>query len=184
MEKPYLIQTNRLGLRRWSGADFGPFCAMNRNAAVMAFYPNLLSEEETAQLMLRIEQHFAGHGYCLYAVEVLATGEFIGYTGFMYTTFEAPFTPCVEIGWRLAQSAWHQGYATEAASACLDYAFAKLSFMDVYSFTSVLNRASERVMQKIGMTKLGEFDHPKLPFGDRLRRHVLYRIKNPNALLR
>lgn len=168
--------TKRLGLRRWTEADFAPFCAMNQNAAVMAFYPKLLSGEETVQLLARIETHFSEYGYGLYAVDVLETGKFIGYTGFMHPTFAGWFTPCVEIGWRLDTSAWNRGYATEGAQACLDYGFTHLGFDAVYSFTPVLNHASERVMQKLGMSRIGEFEHPMLPMGDRLSRHVLYRM--------
>lgn len=176
MVEPYLILTKRLGLRRWTEADFAPFCAMNQNPAVMAFYPKPLSSEETTLLLAQIETHFREYGYGPYAVDVLETRTFIGYTGFMHPTFDCWFTPCVEIGWRLDTSVWNRGYATEGAQACLDYGFAQLGFDAVYSFTSALNHASERVMQKLGMSQIGEFEHPNLPKGDKLSRHVLYRM--------
>jgi ribosomal-protein-alanine N-acetyltransferase len=110
-----------------------------------------------------------------FAVEKLATEEFIVFTGFMVSTFESFFTPCIEIGWRIKKQHWGKGYATEAAKACLHYGFRTLQFGKVYSFTSITNLKSEKVMQKIGMVKAGEFDHPNIPHDNPLCRHVLYK---------
>ena len=113
----------------------------------------------------------------MYAVEKRSTNEFIGYTGFMIPDFVSFFSPCVEIGWRIKREEWNKGYATEAAKACLGYGFDKLKFDEVYSFTSILNLPSEKVMQKIGMMKLSEFAHPKLSLDHPLSPHVLYKYK-------
>lgn len=110
-------------------------------------------------------------------MEVKADGGFIGYTGLHHAVFDTDFCPCLEIGWRLRAEAWGKGYATEGAQACLDYAFDTLHLPEIYSFTSLPNKRSERVMQKIGMQKVKEFDHPLVPCGHPLLRHVLYRIQ-------
>lgn len=173
---PYLISTPRLGLRRWIPADLEPFANMNQDPAVMRFFPALSTREESTALVKRIDAFFDEHGYGLYALELKATGGFIGFTGLSQPSFESWFTPCTEIGWRLRQQAWNKGYATEAAKACLDHARNQLRLKEVYSFTAIPNSPSERVMQKIGMTRIGEFDHPKIEAGHPLRRHVLYKI--------
>lgn len=174
----YVLSTDRLCLRRWTAADLPPFSKMNQDPAVMQFFPRLLSPTDSAAMVQRINAFFDQTGYGLYAVDIKATGEFIGYTGFANPSFQSFFTPCVEIGWRLKKDAWGQGYATEAARACLQYGFDSLRLEEVYSFTAVINQRSERVMQRIGMVKTGEFDHPNLETGHALRRHVLYRISS------
>lgn len=151
---------------------------MNKDADVMKYYPSLLNKEETAAMMKRINSHFEQHGFGLFAVEKLSKKEFVGYTGFMIPSFESFFTPCIEIGWRLKKEEWNKGYATEAARACLKYGFDILQFKTVYSFTTVTNSASERVMQKIEMIKNGEPNHPKIEISKPLCRHVLYVISN------
>lgn len=173
----YVVATERLGMRHWKEADVAPFAAMNKDKDVMRYFPQTLAEEETAAMMKRIEAHFQQHGFGLFALETLATNEFIGYTGFMIPRFESFFTPCVEIGWRLKKEEWNKGYATEAASACLRYGFQTLGFAGVFSFTSALNLPSEKVMRKIGMHKEGEFDHPAIESDSPLCRHVLYKIE-------
>ena len=176
-----IIYTERLILRKWIDADFMPFAEMNKDIDVMKYYPSLSNEEETAAMMKRINSHFEQHGFGLFAVEKLNTKEFIGYTGFMIQSFESFFTPCIEIGWRLKKEEWNKGYATEAAEACLKYGFDTLQFKTIYSFTAVINSASERVMQKIGMIKDGEFNHPKIASTSLLWRHVLYVISNKES---
>ena len=131
-------------------------------------------------MVQRISAFFDENGYGLYALELRSTGEFIGFTGFTKPAFDAWFTPCIEIGWRLRQECWGQGFATEAARACLDHAFQKLALDKIFSFTAVPNTRSEKVMQRIGMIKLGEFDHPRVAPGHRLRPHVLYEIQSPD----
>jgi len=152
---------------------------MNKNEGVVKYFPATLNHEETLAMMNRINAHFSKYGFGLFAVEKLATKEFIGYTGFMVTAFESFFTPCVEIGWRFKKEKWGNGYATEAAKACLYYGFEKLHFEKIYSFTSVLNTRSETVMENIGMARSYEFDHPKIEPGSRHCGHVLYKIEKP-----
>lgn len=173
----YIINTTRLGLRKWTDADTNPFVAINKDKDVMKYFPGTVTEEETLAMISRIKTHFNVHGFGLYAVEEKSSGAFIGFTGFAIPRFESFFTPCVEIGWRLQQSAWGNGYATEAAKACLEYGFGSLNFDSVFSFTALNNLPSERVMQKIGMKRIGEFDHPNIEQGHILCRHHLYRIE-------
>ncbi len=173
----YEITTQRLGLRRWKEADLGPFAEMNGDKAVMEFFPALLSESESMEMLNRIKTHFETNGFGLYAVDSLATGKFMGFTGFSIPRFESDFTPCIEIGWRYKKDAWGQGFATEAAIACLQHGFEVLHFEKVVSFTAVDNTKSEKVMKRTGMTKVGYFDHPGIELNHRLYRHVLYEIK-------
>ncbi|MEO8710489.1 MAG: GNAT family N-acetyltransferase [Parafilimonas sp.] len=173
----YIITTERLGLRKWKDEDCISFAAINKDEAVMEYFPTTLTDEETISMINRICLHFEKNGFGLYAIDKLATKQFIGYTGFMIPSFESFFTPCIEIGWRLKKEEWNKGYATEAAKACLQYGFETLGFNKIYSFTSTINLRSEKVMQKIGMIKEGEFDHPKIALNNKLCRHVLYAIE-------
>lgn len=175
----YVITSKRLSLRLWKEADFTPFSAMNSDQDVMKYFPSILSGEETQAMMTRIQNHFTAHGFGLFALEKRDTKEFIGYTGFMIPRFQSFFTPCIEIGWRIKKEEWNKGYATEAAIACLQYGFQTLDFNTIYSFTSVINYPSQRVMQKAGMKKEGEFNHPNIATDSPLRRHVLYKIEKP-----
>lgn len=172
------IRTKRLLLRAWTRADRAPFAALNADATVMEHFPSLLGRAESDALAARIEADFERDGFGLWAVEVPAVAPFIGFVGLAAPRFEAHFTPCVEIGWRLAAEHWNRGYASEAALAVLEFAFETLELSEVVSFTSAGNAASRKVMEKIGMVRdvAGDFDHPSLPEGHRLRRHVLYRI--------
>ncbi|WP_405393695.1 GNAT family N-acetyltransferase [Microbispora hainanensis] len=171
------IRTERLVLRRWREDDKEPFAALNADPVVMEHFPATLSREDSDALAERIEAGFDEHGFGLWAVE--ADGEFIGFTGLSVPRFTAPFTPCVEIGWRLARSAWGRGYATEAARASLEDGFGRAGLTEVVSFTAVQNVRSQAVMGRLGMTHdpADDFDHPALPAGHPLRRHVLYRIR-------
>jgi ribosomal-protein-alanine N-acetyltransferase len=172
------IRTERLVLRRWLQRDREPFAAMNADPEVMAHFPAPLTREESDALVDRIEAGFAEHGFGLWALEVRSTGAFIGFTGLAVPSFEAAFTPAVEIGWRLQRSAWGQGYATEAARAALAVAFDQTGMREVVSFTSTVNDRSQAVMRRLGMTHdhADDFDHPRVPPGSPLRRHVLYRL--------
>ena len=174
--RKYILTTPRLGLRRWLPADIPPFARMNQDPAVREYFPSLMTFDESRASVRMIGRHFDEYGYGLYAVELLSTGEFIGFCGFSHPGFDAWFTPCVEIGWRLRQEAWGQGYASEAAQACLSHGWATLGLTKVLSFTAVLNTRSERVMQKIGMTRVGGFEHPVVAEGHVLRPHVLYEV--------
>ncbi|NJP24694.1 GNAT family N-acetyltransferase [Microbispora sp. SCL1-1] len=171
------MRTERLVLRRWREDDKEPFAALNADPVVMEHFPATLSREDSDALAERIEAGFDEHGFGLWAVE--ADGEFIGFTGLSVPRFTAPFTPCVEIGWRLARSAWGRGYATEAARASLEDGFGRAGLTEVVSFTAVQNVRSQAVMRRLGMTHdpADDFDHPALPAGHPLRRHVLYRIR-------
>ncbi len=150
----------------------------------MRHFPAPLSRAESDAMIDRIEAHFDAHGWGLWAVETIGNEIFIGYVGLWAPAFTAHFTPAVEIGWRLAHHEWGKGYATEAAIAALRFGFETLGLSEIVSFTSVENVASQRVMQRIGMHRdpADDFDHPNLPTGHRLERHVLYRItQKPKA---
>jgi RimJ/RimL family protein N-acetyltransferase len=150
----------------------------------MEFFPKRLSREESDAMVDRIEEHFRSKGFGLYAAELLDDGRFIGYVGLHTPAFEAHFTPCVEIGWRLASDVWGQGLATEGARAVACHAFENLRVNEIVSFTVPSNQRSIRVMEKIGMTRdpAGDFDHPNLPEAHPLRRHVLYRLRNTGKM--
>jgi RimJ/RimL family protein N-acetyltransferase len=154
--------------------DIPVFVEMNKDPKVMEYFPKVLSEEETMAMIDRVKQHFIDNGFGLFAVELKETNGFIGFVGLSIPNFEADFTPCVEIGWRLAHKHWGKGYAPEAAEACLNYGFDNLGLKEIVSFTSVLNKSSMRVMEKIGMKYVKEFDHPNVEPNSRLRKHVLY----------
>ncbi|HEY5193678.1 MAG TPA: GNAT family N-acetyltransferase [Solirubrobacteraceae bacterium] len=172
------LSTARLRLRRWREADREPFAELNADPYVMEYFPTRLTEVDSNRLIARIETGFDQCGYGLWALELRATGEFVGFTGLDVPSFEAHFTPAVEIGWRLTRSAWDQGYATEAAQASLAFGFEDARFGEIVSFASTANLRSQAVMERIGMTHdtADDFDHPELEDGDPLRRHVLYRI--------
>jgi RimJ/RimL family protein N-acetyltransferase len=165
-------------LRRWLPADREPFAALTADPRVMEFFPALLSREESDSRADRIEDHFDRHGFGLWAVEVPGVAAFVGFVGLSVPPFEAPFTPCVEVGWRLAAEHWGRGYATEGARAALAFGFEALGLRAVLSYTVPGNVRSRRVMERIGMAHdtAGDFEHPLLPEGHPLRRHVLYRI--------
>jgi RimJ/RimL family protein N-acetyltransferase len=172
------LRTDRLVLRRWRASDRAPFAALNADPVVMEFMPTVLSREESDDFVDRIEATFDERGWGLWAVEVAADQTFTGYVGLWPADFDADFTPAVEIGWRLDTPYWGRGYAPEAARAVLRFGFEQLALDEIVSFTAIINERSQRVMQKIGMTTdpRENFDHPRLPEGHRLRRHVLYRV--------
>jgi RimJ/RimL family protein N-acetyltransferase len=174
---PREIRTERLWLRRWRKADCAAFAVMNADSRVMEHFPATLSQDESDARVTRIEAHFAQHGFGLWAVEITGLAPFVGFIGLCHTPFEAHFTPCVEIGWRLAAEHWGRGYATEGAQAALTFGFETIGIDEIVSFTVPANLRSRRVMEKIGMTHNPEddFDHPHLPPGHPLQRHVLYR---------
>ncbi|RUS46182.1 GNAT family N-acetyltransferase [Cohnella sp. AR92] len=169
------IETPRLLLRDWTDADLSPFRRMNADEQVMRFFPNALSFSQTDTFYRSIRDEFDECGYGLYAAESKESREFIGFIGFHRASFEADFTPCIEIGWRLKHEAWGRGYATEGAEACLRHGLGELAFPEVYSFTAEINKPSSRVMEKIGMAFVKTFDHPRVEPDSPLRKHVLYR---------
>ena len=168
-------ETDKLVLRSWKSEDLPCFAAINSNPQVMKYFPALLTDEETETFYNRIQAEFKRNGWGLYAVELKGTGAFIGYVGLHEIGFDAEFPPGIEIGWRLDADYHNKGYATEAAKKVLELA-RKQGLARVYSFTAVVNKPSERVMQKIGMEKILEFNHPKLSDDSPLLRHVLYQI--------
>ena len=172
----YVISTERLFLRKWLESDSEPFTKMNSDPDVMEYFPQLSTAAETMAMIKRINIAFEKNGFGLWAVENKITKEFLGFTGFMIPQFESFFTPCIEIGWRFKKESWRQGFATEAAKACLNYGFDNLGFNKIVSFTSTLNYKSEKVMQRIGMNYIAHFDHPKIEKENSLCRHVLYEI--------
>lgn len=178
LPRPPVLQTPRLLLREWSPADRSPFASLNADPAVMEHFPSTLTREESDSLALRIERHFEEHGFGLWAMELKGEAAFIGFTGLLVPSFEAPFTPCVEIGWRLARPYWGRGLATEAAREVLRFGFTQLDLREIVSFTVPDNLRSRGVMEKLGMVRdpADDFEHPSLPPGHRLRRHVLYRM--------
>ena len=175
------MRTERLLLRRWRGEDRAPFAALNADPRVMEHFPAVLSRAESDALAERIEAHFAEHGFGLWALEAPGVASFVGYVGLVWARFAAPFTPCVEVGWRLAAEHWGRGYAPEAARAAAAHGFGELGLREIVSFTVPANANSRRVMEKLGMIRdpADDFDHPALPPGHRLRRHVLYRLARP-----
>lgn len=173
-----MLTTCRLLLRHWKNSDREPFAALNADPRVMQFMPHRLTAQQSHSLVDRIETHFRQYGFGLFAAELRETGAFIGYVGLAVPRFVAKFTPCVEIGWRLAAEHWNRGLATEGARVVLGHAFGALKLDELVSFTVPANRPSRRVMEKLGMvhSPSEDFDHPNLPEGHPLRRHVLYRI--------
>jgi RimJ/RimL family protein N-acetyltransferase len=172
------LRTDRLLLRQWRPEDFGPFAELNADPEVMRYFPAPLRRDESDGLATKARALIEARGWGLWAVEVVETNEFIGFIGLAEPSFDADFTPAVEVGWRLHRRHWGSGYATEGARAALAFAFEELSLEEVVSFTSAVNLRSRRVMERLGMTHDPEddFEHPRVD--DRvLRPHVLYRIK-------
>lgn len=172
--KDYLFTSRRLGFRNWLEQDLELMAAISANVEVMQFFPRPASFEQTDQFIKRMQDQFDENDFCYFAVDKLEDSSFIGFIGLMLQDYEADFTPCVDIGWRLDPTAWNKGYATEGALACLGYGFKDLGLDSIYSTAPVVNVKSEVVMKKIGMRKVKEFDHPRLLDDDRLRNCNLY----------
>jgi 3-dehydroquinate dehydratase/shikimate dehydrogenase len=176
------IVTKRLILRRWQESDLEPFAKLNADPRVMQYFPSLLSAEESNQMAKRMDNKIVERGWGWWAASLQSSADFIGFIGLNEVdkqTLPAPFTPAVEIGWRLAYDFWGKGYATEGALQALKYGFSVLNLEEIVSFTALPNQKSMQVMQRIGMHRdvKDDFDHPKLPEGHALRRHALYRLK-------
>jgi RimJ/RimL family protein N-acetyltransferase len=172
-----VIETARIVLRAWRDEDLEPFAALNADPVVMEHLPSVLARAESDELAGRIRTAMAAQGFGLWAVAIKGGAPFVGFVGLSVPKFDAPFMPAVEIGWRLARGAWGHGYATEAARAALEAGFTRWGLDEIVSFTVPQNLRSRRVMDRIGMRLDGEFDHPRLPEGHPLRRHVLYRAR-------
>lgn len=175
------IKTERLVLRPWGKEDLGPFAALNADPRVMEFLPRTLDRRESDALAAHIEAHFERHGFGLWAVEVPGVSPFVGFVGLSVPTFKAHFTPCVEVGRRLASEQWGRGYATEAARETLRFGFAELLLPEIVSFTVPENLRSRAVMERLGMTRSStdDFLHPSLPEGHPLKPNVLCRLTSP-----
>ena len=176
-----MLETERLVLRRWTAADREPFARINADPEVARYLSRRLTREQSDAFVDRIEAQWRERGFGLYAVEVRKGAAFAGFIGLSVPPFDAAFTPCVEIGWRIAPEHWNLGYATEGARAVVGHAFGILRMPALVSFTTVENRPSRRVMEKLAMTHdpAEDFDHPLLPQGHPLRPHVLYRLSAP-----
>ncbi|MCO6005477.1 GNAT family N-acetyltransferase [Actinoallomurus purpureus] len=171
------LRTDRLLLRPWRDSDLEPWAAMNADPEVREHLGDLLTREQSDASVARFQAEFGERGYGWWAVEVLATGEFIGFAGLDQVDDDMPFTG-VEIGWRLARAAWGHGYATEAALAGLAFGFETLELPEILAVTTATNLRSQAVMRRIGMTRdsADDFDDPTAPEGP-LRQSVLYRIR-------
>lgn len=180
------LSTARLILRGWREDDVPAFAEMNANPRVMEFMPGKLLPEQSAEMVDRISRGFTERGFGLWAVEIKESKTFIGFTGLSIPRFEAAFTPCVEVGWRLAYNHWGQGYATEAARAAIRFGFEEKRLEEIVSFTTKANTRSRRVMEKLGMSHdpAEDFDHPSLPADHVIRPHVLYRLSQSQWLQR
>ena len=178
IQHPPIIRTNRLVLRQWNQEDLEPFANLNADSRVMEYFLGLKTKEESDHSACLMSGHIEKYGWGFWAVSVAKTGEFIGLIGLEDVHFKTDFTPAIEIGWRLAFKHWGKGYATEGALASLRYGFETLKLDEIVSFTAVGNMRSRAVMERIGMyhDSKSDFDHPKLPEGHPLRKHVLYRI--------
>ena len=163
-------------MRRWLDSDREPFAALNGDAETMRFFPQTMDRAASDALIDQLESRFEDQGYGLWALEVVDTGQFIGFTGLNPMPDGTPGAGGLEVGWRLAKSAWHHGYATEAAKAALVVAFERLGLDEIWSITSVLNKPSIAVMRRLGMNEATKFDHPRIPEGHVLRLHVAYRL--------
>jgi RimJ/RimL family protein N-acetyltransferase len=170
------IRTQRLLLRGWTDADRPAYAAINADPAVMATIGPVQTRAQTDASIERMLAGWEENGCGLWCVDL--DGECIGFTGLNRPWFRAAFTPCVEVGWRLSSKHWGNGYAPEAGRAALDFGFGTHRLDEIVSFTAAINHKSRRVMEKLGMTRDTEadFDHPSVPEGDPLRRHVLYRL--------
>lgn len=175
-EHPIQLETPRLIIRPWKMSDLEPFAQLNADSDVMRYFPAPLTKVESDALAERIQSFISIYGWGFWAVELKQNQKFIGFTGLLYQPEQFDFSPCTEIGWRLAKEYWHKGYATEAAKACLDFAFQRLEINEVIAITATTNRPSEQVMQRLGMCYVKNFIHPKLDPHHPLTEHLLYRI--------
>jgi len=176
---PDQLVTDRLLLRLWRDSDVEPFANMCADPIVMAHFPSTATRDQTEQAIQRFRCNFNERKFGLWAIELKETQEFLGFVGLIVPSFESHFTPCVEIGWRLAKEFWGNGYAPEAAREAIRDGFERVGLSELVSMTATTNLKSIRVMEKIGMTRnpLDDFDHPNVSQGHRLRRHVLYRLR-------
>jgi len=171
------LKTKRLLLRQWHDKDLPEFACLNADSAVMKYYPNTLNSQQSNAIAEKLRALISERGWGLWAVETLSDNEFIGFVGLHKPVHELPCTPCIEIGWRLAREHWGNGYATEAAIASVNFGFEELDLSEIFSFTSVTNTKSRKVMERLRMINQNmNFEHPVIPEASPLREHVLYRL--------
>jgi len=171
------LETERLLLRQWKESDLVVFQKLNSDPEVMEYFPATLSQEESDAVAQKCKEFISDRGWSFWAVELKSSNEFIGFVGLHEPDSKLPFTPCVEIGWRLLKSFWGKGYATEAAHKSLEYSFNELGLSEVVSFTTVSNLRSRAVMEKLGLKNSKQnFEHPDVPKEHPLSEHVLYKI--------
>ena len=175
---PLALRTPRLLLREWREADIAPFAAMSADPEGMRYLPSL-DRAAAEAWVARMRRHLDEHGFGNFAVEVPGKASFIGAIGLNHVRWTLPFTPAVEVGWRLIPAYWGKGYAVEAARAAIDDGFGRIGLAEIVAYTVPANRASWQVMERLGMTRdpAEDFDHPSQPEGSPLRRHVLYRLR-------
>ena len=176
----YLFKSKRLGFRNWFDNDLQAMAKISADKEVMAYFPSTQSVDFVADFIQRMQREFSERRHCYFAVEILETSELIGFIGLHQQTFEADFTPCIDIGWRLKKEVWNNGYATEGAIRCLKYGFDELKIKRIYAITPKINLKSERIMQKIGMKKIKYFIFEPLKDDERLKECVLYSIDRVN----
>lgn len=174
------LSTERLLMRQWKDQDLSAFAKLNSDSEVMEYFPNPLNREESDAMARKCKSLISERGWGFWAVEIKKSGEFAGFVGLHKPKATLPFSPCVEIGWRLLKNYWGYGYATEAAGEALKYSFEMLCLSEVVSFTTTSNCRSRAVMQRLGLRNTHQnFDHPDLPEGHPLSEHVLYKITRP-----
>ncbi|MDO6759370.1 GNAT family N-acetyltransferase [Tamlana sp. 2_MG-2023] len=178
----YIFKSVRLGFRNWDKSDLEAFSKLNADPEVMAYFPKTLTSKETADFIERLQNHYIKNGYNYFATEILETGEFIGFIGLAHQNYESDFTPATDIGWRLKQSAWRQGYATEGAKKCLEFAFETLKLNKIIATCTVQNFKSELVMKKLGMKKLTVFNHPNLKEYPEFQKCICYEISKTDYI--
>lgn len=176
-----MIETPRLLLRPWRDSDRAPFAEQNADPVVMRFFVTVLTRDRSDAYVDRERQHFAANGFGKWAVEAPGVAPFIGAVGLSRVRYEASFTPAVEVAWRLHRRFWGQGYAAEAARAAIEDGFTRAGLTEIVAVTALDNRQSMRVMEKLGMTRTIQFDHPLVPEGHALRRHILYRLSRESG---
>jgi RimJ/RimL family protein N-acetyltransferase len=174
--------TARLLLRQWRPSDRTPFAQLNADPRVMEFFPSPLTREQSDSMADRCESFISERGWGLWAVELKTDGSFIGFVGLHIPTAQLPFSPCTEVGWRLAFDYWGYGFASEAGREALRVGFDGLGLEEIVSFTAVANRRSRAVMERLGMTLSGLFEHPTVLVGSYLRQHCLYRLRRSKSV--
>jgi RimJ/RimL family protein N-acetyltransferase len=176
-DKKYIFTSERLGFRNWELTDIDKMYQINSDEKVMAFFPGVLTKQQTAEFVDKMKNQFTDKGFCYFAVDKLEDSQFIGFIGLSEQTFHADFTPCIDIGWRIKSNEWNKGLATEGAKKCLDYAFNNLKIVEIYAVAPKINTKSAHIMTKIGLQKQYEFEHPLLINNARLKTCVLYKIE-------